>query len=264
MQKGLDHLKLKNRIAVITGGGSGIGGAIAVRYAQEGAKIVIAGRSLDKLNKKKAEIEALGGEVIIVDADVSKEEDVFKIKEKAKAAYGGVDILVNAAGITMVAPSHELSLENWNKCMDINSTGTFLMCREISKLMMDSQRGGKIVNITSIVAHAGIPQRAAYAASKGAVRQLTQTLALEWGKYNIQVNAISPGFVSTDLFKELVKKGVHNPTLMEARLPAGRLAEVEDMAGPAVFLASSDADYVTGVILKVDGGWLINGHLNIN
>lgn len=254
-------MRLAGKVAVMTGGATGIGGAIATRFAQEGARIVVAGRTLAKLEQKAASLGE--SDVLVVQADVAKEADAIRITEQALAAFGRIDILVNAAGISMVAPSTELTLEKWNACMDINATGTFLMCREVGKAMIAAGMGGKIINITSIVAHAGIGMRAAYAASKGAVRQLTQTLALEWGKHNIQVNAISPGYVATELFNELARKGLHKPELMVARLPAGRLAEPEDMAGPAVFLASSDSDYVTGVILKVDGGWLINGHLDI-
>lgn len=127
--------------------------------------------------------------------------------------------------------------------------------------MIERGGGGKIVNITSIVAHAAIPQRAAYAASKGGVMQLTQNLAVEWAPHNIQVNAISPGFIRTEIVQELIAKGIHKPHLMEARIPAGRMGEVEDRVGPAVFLSSSMSDYVTGIILKADGGWLANGYI---
>lgn len=127
--------------------------------------------------------------------------------------------------------------------------------------MIERGEGGKIINITSIVAHAAIPERAAYAASKGGVMQLTQNLAVEWAKHNIQVNAISPGFIRTEIVQDLINKGIHQPEKMIARIPAGRLGEVDDLAGPAVFLASSDSDYVTGVILKADGGWLANGYV---
>lgn len=253
-------MNLTDKVAIITGGSSGIGGAIANDYAKAGAKIIIAARALDPLIRKNEELEKLGAESDYVQADVSSEKDVKKIKQLALERFGQIDILVNAAGITMVSPAEELTIENWQKCMDINSTGTFMMCQEAGKVMI-ANGGGKIINITSIVAHAGIPNRAAYAASKGAVRQLTENLALEWGKHNIQVNAISPGYVSTPLFEDLVKKGVHDKAKLEARIPLGRLAQPEDIAGPARFLASEASNYVTGVILKVDGGWLVNGHL---
>jgi len=257
-------MKLKGKVAIVTGGSQGIGGAIATRFAREGANLVIAARTLEVLERKKSELEEIGVEVLAVSADVSNEDDVKLIVSRTIERFGKVDILVNAAGISMAVPSEELSLENWNKCMNINSTGTFLMCREVAKEMIKANSGGKIINITSIVAHAGIPKRAAYAASKGAVRQLTETLALEWGKYNIQVNAISPGYVKTEMFMKLAKQGIHNIEALEERIPAGRMATPDDMAGPAVFLASSDSDYVTGVIMKVDGGWLVNGHLKAN
>lgn len=126
--------------------------------------------------------------------------------------------------------------------------------------MIASGQGGKVINITSIVSHAAIPERAAYAASKGGVKQLTQNLAVEWGKYGIQVNNISPGFIITEIVRDYIAKGVHKPEKMIARIPAGRMGEVDDIVGPAIFLASSESDYVTGTTLIVDGGWLANGY----
>ncbi|SDI40134.1 SDR family NAD(P)-dependent oxidoreductase [Alteribacillus bidgolensis] len=255
-------MRLKNKAALITGGSSGIGGAIATAFTKEGASVMITARTEASLKEKTKELNELGASTDYIAGDVSKEKEAEQIVQTTKDRFGSVDILVNAAGMTMVSPSESLSLDSWNRCIDVNSTGTFLMSRLVGKQMIKQITGGKIINITSIAAHAGIPQRAAYAASKGAVRQLTETLALEWGKYNIQVNAISPGYVRTPIFDNLVEKGVHDPAQLEDRIPLGRLANAEDMAGPATFLASEDSDYVTGVILKVDGGWLVNGHLS--
>ncbi|SDH76328.1 gluconate 5-dehydrogenase [Alteribacillus persepolensis] len=255
-------MRLKHKTALITGGSSGIGGAIAAAFAKEGASVMVAARTEEALRKKAQELTKWNGSINYIAGDVSNERDVKHIVQTTKKLFGSIDILVNAAGITMVSPSEELHINEWNKCMDINATGTFLMSQETGRQMIEQHTGGKIINITSIAAHAGIPQRAAYAASKGAVRQLTETLALEWGKYNIQVNAISPGYVQTPLFNELAEKGEHNVTQLENRIPLGRLAYPEDIAGPATFLASSESDYVTGVILKTDGGWLVNGHLS--
>lgn len=200
-----------------------------------------------------------GSECLSIAGDVSKEADVQRMGREIKERFGTVDILVNAAGITTVSPSEALARENWGQCLDVNLTGTFLMCREIGREMIRAKRG-KIINITSVVSHAGIPQRAAYAASKGGVKQLTQTLAVEWGQYGIQVNSISPGFIITKIVQDLIRKGVHHPEKLEARIPAGRMGEVEDLVGPAVFLASNESDYVTGTTLIVDGGWLANGY----
>ncbi|WP_158734600.1 SDR family NAD(P)-dependent oxidoreductase [Alteribacillus sp. YIM 98480] len=255
-------MRLGNKTAIITGGSSGIGGAIATAFAKEGASVMITARTESALKEKREELADLSPSADYIAGDVSKEIEARHIVQTTKERFGSVDILVNAAGMTKVSPAETLSLNEWNQCMDINSTGTFLMSQQAGQKMIEQGTGGKVINITSIVAHAGIPKRAAYAASKGAVRQLTETLALEWGKHNIQVNAISPGYVRTPIFDDLVKKGVHDPSQLEDRIPLGRLANVDDMAGPALFLASSESDYVTGVILKVDGGWLVNGHLS--
>ena len=161
----------------------------------------------------------------------------------------------------MVSPSTGLSLERWHQGLRTNLDGTFLYCREVGRHMIERGMGGKIINITSIVAHAAIPERAAYAASKGGVKQLTQNLAVEWAKHGIQVNAITPGYIMTDLFRDLVERGVHNPEKVIARIPAGRMGEGADIAGPAVWLASSDSDYVTGTTVIVDGGVLANGYV---
>lgn len=254
--------RLAGKTAVITGGARGIGAGIARGMAREGANLVLISRTASELDAQAKRIQEQSAvQVETVTADVGKPEDVKRIMEEACAAFGQIDILVNCAGITMVAPSEELSLENWHRCLRINLDGTFLCCQEAGKRMIERGEGGKIINITSIVSHAAIPERAAYAASKGGVMQLTQNLAVEWAKHNIQVNAISPGFIRTEIVQDLISRGIHKPELMEARIPAGRLGEVDDLAGPAVFLASSDADYVTGVILKVDGGWLANGYV---
>jgi gluconate 5-dehydrogenase/2-deoxy-D-gluconate 3-dehydrogenase len=251
---------LQHKVAVVTGSGRGIGGAIARGYAKEGASVVLVSRTIGQLEEQAERIKReYGVPVLTVACDVSSEEQVEKLIAASAAEFGRIDILANCAGITMVAPSEELSLDNWHKCMSINLDGTFLCCKHAGKHMIERGGGGKIVNITSIVAHAAIPQRAAYAASKGGVMQLTQNLAVEWARHNIQVNAISPGFIRTEIVQDLIGKGIHKPQLMEARIPAGRMGEVDDMIGPAVFLASAMSDYVSGIILKADGGYLANG-----
>ncbi|WP_246066900.1 SDR family NAD(P)-dependent oxidoreductase [Paenibacillus koleovorans] len=255
-------MRLKGKIALVTGSGRGIGGAMARGFAAEGADVVLVSRTLEQLQVQERWIrEHTSSSAISVAADVGSEDDVRRMVELALQTYGKIDILANCAGITMVSPSESLSLDNWHKCLRINLDGTFLCCRQVGAHMIEAGRGGKIINITSIVAHAAIPERAAYAASKGGVMQLTQNLAVEWAEHGIQVNAISPGFIRTEIVQDLIARGVHKPERMVARIPAGRLGEVDDLVGPAVFLASSDSDYVTGTILKVDGGWLANGYV---
>ncbi|CAM3384726.1 SDR family NAD(P)-dependent oxidoreductase [Marinicrinis lubricantis] len=253
---------LANQVALITGSGRGIGAAIARRFAAEGASIVVSSRTAEQIEEQAAHIrQAYSVPVLAVPCDVSDPAQVQAMVEQVIQHFGKIDILVNCAGITMVSPSEELSLENWHRCLSINLDGTFLCCQMVGKQWISQGTGGKIINITSIVAHAAIPQRAAYAASKGGVMQLTQNLAVEWAPHGIRVNAISPGFIRTEIVQELIDKGIHKPEKMVARIPAGRLGEVEDIAGPAVFLASSLSEYVTGTIIKADGGWLANGYV---
>jgi NAD(P)-dependent dehydrogenase (short-subunit alcohol dehydrogenase family) len=255
-------MRLRGRVALVTGSGRGIGAAIARGYAREGASVVLVSRTKAQLEEQAELIQAMTGEKpLMVQADVGEPNEVENLVETAIRAYGKIDILATCAGITMVSPSESLSLENWHTCLKINLDGTFLCCQKVGQHMIKHGKGGKIITITSIVAHAAIPERAAYAASKGGVMQLTQNLAVEWAKYGIQVNAISPGFIRTELVQGLIDKGIHKPDKMIARIPAGRLGEVDDVVGPAIFLASAESDYVTGVILKVDGGWLANGYI---
>lgn len=255
-------MRLQGKVAVVTGSGRGIGGAMARGFAREGANVVLVSRTMSQLKEQEAWIRAnTPASVLSVEADVGSEEDVQRIVEESLNAFGKIDILANCAGITMVSPSESLSLENWHKCLRINLDGTFLCSKKVGAHMIERGEGGKIINITSIVAHAAIPERAAYAASKGGVMQLTQNLAVEWAEHNIQVNAISPGFIRTEIVQDLIDRGIHKPERMVARIPAGRLGEVDDLVGPAIFLASQDSNYVTGTILKVDGGWLANGYV---
>ncbi len=253
---------LKGKIAVVTGSGRGIGGAIARGYAKEGASVVLVSRTEKQLEEQAEHIRRqYDVPVLVAPCDVSREDQVERLMERAVDAFGRIDILANCAGITMVAAAEQLTLDRWHACLSINLDGTFLCCKHAGRRMIEQGDGGKIVNVASIVAHAAIPQRAAYAASKGGVMQLTQNLAVEWAKHNIQVNAISPGFIRTELVQDLIDRGVHKTEPMVARIPAGRLGEVEDMVGPALFLSSAMSDYVTGIALKADGGWLANGYV---
>jgi NAD(P)-dependent dehydrogenase (short-subunit alcohol dehydrogenase family) len=255
-------MRLTGKVAVVTGGGRGIGAAIARGYAREGASVVLVSRTRIQLEEQAERIRSITStSPLFVQADVSNAHDVQQMVDTVVNTHHKIDILVNCAGITMVAPSESLALEDWHRCLQINLDGPFLCCQKVGTQMIQQKQGGKIINITSIVAHAAIPERAAYAASKGGVMQLTQNLAVEWAKYGIQVNAISPGFIRTEIVQDLISKGIHKPDKMVARIPAGRLGEVDDLVGPAIFLASSDSDYVTGVVLKVDGGWLANGYI---
>lgn len=253
-------MRLRDKVAVVTGGSRGIGAGIAEAYAREGAEVVLVGRTRDDLLARQRRLEAAGGKAHLFTADVCVEDDVVKLTERIRERWESIDILVNAAGISMVAPTIELSLEQWHRCMNTNLTGAFLMCREIGRAMIASGNGGNIINIASIVGHTAFPGRTAYASSKGGILQLTRSLALEWAPHNVRVNSISPGIIRTELVEQLIREGVHDVDKLVRRVPCGRLGATADVAGPAVFLASSEAEYMTGADLVVDGGWLTNGY----
>lgn len=255
-------MRLEGKTALVTGAGRGIGAAIAQRMAAEGARVALVSRSVEQLQQQQEAISRAGGPAaMVIPADVSQRQSVADLVDEAEQAFGGIDILVNAAGISVAGASETLALEDWQRCLATNLDGTFFCCQMVGAQMIERGRGGKIINITSLVAHAAIPQRAAYAASKGGVKQLSQNLAVEWARYNIQVNTISPGFILTEIVRDYIARGVHRPEALVARIPAGRMGSVDDVAGPAVFLASSESDYVTGISLVVDGGFLANGYV---
>jgi NAD(P)-dependent dehydrogenase (short-subunit alcohol dehydrogenase family) len=252
--------RLSGRVALITGAGRGIGRAIALGYAREGADLILTSRSAGELEQAAEAVRAAGVEALIAPADVT---DVAQVRALAQAAiqrFGRVDVLVNAAGIPMVAPTVDLALEDWQRAFDINMTGTFLCCQAIGRLMLEQGRGA-IINIASLTSFVGFPQRAAYAATKGAVVQFTKALAVEWAPQGVRVNAIAPGWIRTALQDRLVAEGKLDRGPIIARTPARRLGEPDDIVGPAIFLASDEAAFVVGETLVVDGGWLAYGYV---
>ncbi len=252
--------RLSGRVALITGAGRGIGRAIALGYAREGADLILTSRSAGELEQAAEAVRAAGVEALVAPADVT---DVAQVRALAQAAiqrFGRVDVLVNAAGIPMVAPTVDLALEDWQRAFDINMTGTFLCCQAIGRLMLAQGRGA-IINIASLTSFVGFPQRAAYAATKGAVVQFTKALAVEWAPQGVRVNAIAPGWIRTALQDRLVAEGKLDRGPIIARTPARRLGEPDDIVGPAIFLASDEAAFVVGETLVVDGGWLAYGYV---
>lgn len=253
-------MKLKNRVALITGASKGIGKGIAIRYSQEGAKVVLASRSMDLLSTIADEIESAGGQAMALHVDVRKHESIQEVVDKTVDEFGQLDIMVNNAGISMAHPSEDLSPEDWTRALQTDLFGVFYGCQSAGKQMI-KQGGGCIINITSIYGLVAVPMRAAYCASKAAANMLTKVLASEWAAKKIRVNAIAPGYIRTELVQGVIDKGMLPVGAIEKRTPQGRIGEVEDVLGAAVYLASDEASFVTGSVLTVDGGWTAYGYL---
>ncbi len=244
---------LSGKVAVVTGGAGGIGQALALGLADAGADVVVTSRGLPKLEAVAKQIRAKGRKSLAISSDVTNTKSVENMVENALKEFPHIDILVNGAGLAIRKPADTFPIDEWQRVMDVNARGTFLCCQAVGRVMI-KQRGGKIVNISSVRGRYGLPANyAAYCASKGAVDTLTRTLACEWAKHNVLVNAIAPTVVETELTKELLADVEYAKT-MKARIPMGRWAFTEDIVGPCIFFASDASNFVTGQILYIDGG----------
>jgi len=246
-------MKLKGKIAIVTGGGQGIGKAISTTLAREGANVVIADFNPEAGNEAAKEIEAKGGKAIAIVADVSKKKEIDRTVEETVTRFGRIDILVNNAGLSSPCPAVDLSEEQWDKVVAVNLKAPFLCSQAVARHMI-KQRSGKIVSIASIVAHAAHPTQSAYCASKAGLVSLTRVLAMEWGRYNIHVNSVSPGAVETPRMAKFRKE---NPHFLEGRLeatPFKRFITPEEVANVVLFLVSPASDAITGADIRVDVG----------
>ena len=247
-------MNLKNKVAIVTGSRRGIGKAIALALAKAGANIVVSDINLDDCNKLVEEIKAINGNALAVKTDVSNPEDVSQMINLTTEKFGKVNILINNAGIYMQKSFTDVTEQDFDRTLDINLKGVFLCSKAVVPEMI-KQGKGKIINIASIAGQVGFANSSAYCASKGAIINITRELALELAQYKINVNAIGPGVIETDMTKDLLEDKATKETLL-ANIPLSRIGKPEDIANAALFLASDNSDYITGITLFVDGGWL--------
>lgn len=257
MRSNKELFDLSGQVAIVTGGASGIGVQMAYALGEAGANLVIAARKWDRCREMAAALEKeLGIRAMGLQLDVAKPEDIDAVYDQVMQEFGRVDILVNNSGATWGAPSLEFPLEAWNKLMDTNLTGPWLMAQKAGRIM--AQQGyGRIINIASLASFVGtIPEimdTVAYQASKSALTGLTRDLAVKWAEYGITVNAVAPGWFPTKMTHWSLDKG---ETLMMERIPVKRFGADDELKGAVLYLASPGASYCTGVVLSVDGGWV--------
>ena len=254
---GKDIFDLSGRTAVVIGGTSGIGRAIAIGLAKAGADVVPASRRMDEVEQTANEIQRLGRRTLVQRADVLDRSSIETLRGQVLEAFGRIDILVNSAGVTQRVPTLDCSEDEWNRIMETNLTGTFRACQIFGRTMV-AQQYGRIVNIASLATFVAFYDVAAYCASKAGVGSLTKSLGIELAPHGVCVNAIAPGIFPTSLNSELLEK-TERGREMGMRIPMKRFGCTEELVGAAVFLSSDSASYVTGQIITVDGGYLASG-----
>ena len=250
-------ITLSNQVAIVTGGAQGIGKALCAGLAESGAKVIIADINDKKASETISELRNSDLNVEFIKADITDNQQINHLVDSVLQKYHTVDILINNAGISRKNPIESFTEEDWYKVMDVNLNAPFFLSQAVGKIMIQKKKG-KIINVASMSAYIvnkGIPQ-ISYNVSKSGIKMLTKCLAAEWGKYNIQVNAIAPGYV----FTEMTKKALAKPEIMEERIngiPLSRIAEPEDLVGAILFLASDSSSYITGHCIVIDGGFTL-------
>ena len=247
-------MKLKNKVAIVTGSKRGIGKSIALELAKEGAKVVVSDIDLKECQSVCDEIKKIGSDAIAVKCDVSQKKDVDAMIKKSIQKFKKIDILVNNAGVFLTKPFIQMTEKDWDFVLDINLKGLFLCTNAVAKQMI-KQKNGKIISIASIAGKVGFVNSSAYCASKAGIINLTRELAMELSPHNINVNAVAPGVIATKMTEDMLKDKNTKEVLL-ANIPLGRIGQPEEIGKAIVFLASDDSNFITGHTLVVDGGWL--------
>jgi len=248
-------MRLQGKIAIVTGSTKGIGRAVAIGYAEEGATVIVCGRSEDLAKSLSEELTQKGKKAVALRLDVTSADSVKQVVDQVAQQFGRIDILVNNAGISPIwKRAEDTGKEAWDQIIATNLTGAFLCAQAVGKVMI-KQKSGKIINMTSVGGEVAMPRLVAYCASKAGIISLTQVLAAEWAQYNILVNAIGPSYVETDFTAGLrgnqaIYDDLKNKNLLK------RFAQPEEIVGVAIFLASNESNYITGQTIFIDGGWL--------
>jgi 2-deoxy-D-gluconate 3-dehydrogenase len=253
---GLDSIfNLAGKTAIITGATKGIGKEFALLLGNKGVNVALIARSEKELDNVKREIEASGGKAHTYPLDLTDTEKIPEVVRDINESFGNIDILVNNAGMNRAKPAEKVTDDDWDAVMDLNLKSTFFITQAVGKYMR-KQKNGKIINISSQMAFVGYFDRAAYATSKGGLTQMTKALSIEWAKDNINVNAIAPTFIETEMTKSMFEDTAFKEEVL-GRIPLGRLAKEEDLFGALIYLSSGASDMVTGHTILVDGGWTV-------
>jgi len=254
-------MRLKDKVSLVTGASRGIGKSIALALAREGSAVALnCSVSVEAGEEVATEIRGLGQSAMVIRADVASKTEVDAMVKRVVDEFGKIDILVNNAGMSVVEASEELEERRWRRGIDMMLTGVFFCSQAVGKEMI-KQRSGKIINIASVNGMVAFPERVCYSCAKAGVIQLTKVLGCEWARYNINVNAVAPGYVKTHLVEDLVEKGALDVEELATRTPLGRLAEPEEIADVVIFLASEESKYMEGQTIVIDGGWSGYGYL---
>ncbi|MGD9210626.1 MAG: SDR family oxidoreductase [Desulfobacteraceae bacterium] len=245
---------IKGKVALITGATGGFGKIACQTMAAAGAKVMVTGRSEDKLKELAEELKSTGADVSLSAGSPDNYDDVKKVVADTVKAFGGIDILITAAGVNMVGPIAEQPIKDWQTVMNANYNGTYFYCKEVGKVMIEQGRGGKVINVSSARGNLGMAGYTAYSPSKAAVNLLTKSLGCEWGQYKINVNAVAPTVFRTALTQWMFDDKEFYKNFLR-RIPIGRLGEPNDFVGLLLMLSSSASDFMTGTIIDIDGGY---------